>query len=348
MIRLFFYIIFLLSIISCSKEGKIANNINEQFHVEIDGALLPVKVRGNTASQKIILFINGGPGGTGLDLSIIDPGNWKYNLEKDFAIAYYDQRGTGNTQGKIDEASISLKQYIDDIYAIISTLKYRYKSCKIYLMGHSFGAMLVYRFINTYGDLNQVEKYVAASGTATRPKFDQEHWDTRIEYLNNIANENITNNLEVDYWNSYLMWISEHPNVETTEERAEFYQYLQRTEIYEEISLKFKDYFNVLLFSDNNFFAYYISILKKQPFINQLVDEERQWDIKSEISSINKPILLIGGEFDIAAPPQELNWIYEEVISSEKDIVIIPDAGHDLFISQPLMFYESIKSFIND
>lgn len=343
-----FYIALVVIILSCSKEGDIAPNINEQFHVEIEGALLPVKVRGNTASQKIILYINGGPGGTGLDVSELDPGDWKNNLENHFAVAYYDQRGTGNTQGKIDESSITLVQYIDDIKAIVTVLKYRYKSCDIYLMGHSFGAMLVYRYINTYGHLNLVEKYIAASGTATRPKFDQEHWDTRIAYLNNIAQENISNNVEVEYWNSYLTWISQHPNVATTEERAEFYQFLQKTEIEEELSLHFEDYFNVLLFSDNNFFAYYFSILGKQPLMNQLVNEEREWDIKNEISQIDKPILLIGGEFDIAAPPQELNWIYDQVISSEKEVVTLPNAGHDLFISQPLLFYESVKSFINN
>lgn len=346
--KLCIYITLLLFVLSCSKEGDIAPNINEQFHVEIEGALLPVKVRGNTASQKIILFINGGPGGTGLDVSELDPGDWKNNLENDFAIAYYDQRGTGNTQGKIDESSITLVQYIDDIKAIITVLKHRYKSCKIYLMGHSFGAMLVYRFINVYGDLNLVEKYIAASGTATRPKFDQEHWDTRIAYLNNIANENISNNIDVDYWNSYLTWIGQHPNVETTEERAYLYQFLQKTEIEEELSLYFKDYFNVLFFSENNFFAYYFSILGKQHLMNQLVNEERAWDIKSEISNIDKPILLIGGEFDIAVPPQELNWIYGQVTSSEKEIVTLPDAGHDLFISQPILFYESVKSFVNN
>jgi len=341
------YISILLFLVSCSKEGNLGPHVNEQFHVEIEGALLPVKVRGNTASRKIILFINGGPGGTGLDVSELDPGDWKNNLEKDFAIAYYDQRGIGNTQGKIEESSINLNQYMEDIKAIVTVLRYRYKSCKIYMMGHSFGAMLVYRYINKYGDLNLVEKYIAASGTATRPKYDQEHWDTRIEYLNQIANENISKDIDKDYWNSYLSWISQHPDVATIEERADFYQFLQKTEIEEEFSLRFKDYFNVLLFSDNNFFAYYLSILKKQPLMNQLVNEEREWDIKSEISKIDKPILLIGGEFDIAAPPQELNWIYSQVKSTEKEILTISDAGHDLFISQPMAFYESVKGFIN-
>lgn len=346
--KVYIYTAFFLLLLSCAKKGEIAPNVNEQFHVEIEGALLPVKVRGNTASQKILLFINGGPGGTGLDLANLDPGDWKNTLEGDFAIAYYDQRGTGNTQGKIEESSITLAQYINDIKAIVTVLNERYKSCKIYLMGHSFGAILVYRFINTYGHLNLVEKYIAASGTATRPKFDQEHWETRIAYLNSIANEQIGNNIDVDYWHSYLTWISQHPNVATIEERAALYQFLQKTEIETEISIHFADYFNVLLFSEVNFFAYYLSLINKQPLMNRLVNEERAWDIKAEIASIDKPILLLGGEFDISAPPQELHWIYGQITSFEKEVIIVPDAGHDLFVDQPMLFYEAVKSFVND
>src|SRR5690606_1117315 len=131
------YISILLFLVSCSKQGNLGPHVYEQFHVAIEGSLLPVKVRGNTAPRKIILVIIGGLGGTGLDVSEIDPGDWKNNLEKDFAIAYYDQRGIGNTQGKIEESSINLNQYMEDIKAIVTVLRYRYKSCKIYMMGHS-------------------------------------------------------------------------------------------------------------------------------------------------------------------------------------------------------------------
>lgn len=85
------------------------------FHVKVDGAVLPVWIKGNTASKKIVIFINGGPGLTSLDIASIDMLGWAEKLEKEFAIAYYDQRGTGNAQGNIDPNSITMEQYIKDL-----------------------------------------------------------------------------------------------------------------------------------------------------------------------------------------------------------------------------------------
>ena len=85
---------------------------------------------------------------------------------------------------------------------------------------------------------------------------------------------------------------------------------------------------------------------KRQRIINGLVDQERQWDIIDDIPRIDQPILLIGGEFDIRVPPQELRWIYEQIASEEKSLTILPNAGHDHYISQPQLFYQAVAAFV--
>ena len=46
----------------CKEEFEVGSGTEAFFHVRINKAQLPVMVRGNTASGKIILFVNGGPG----------------------------------------------------------------------------------------------------------------------------------------------------------------------------------------------------------------------------------------------------------------------------------------------
>ena len=317
------------------------------FHVEVEGALLPVLVRGSQATEKIVLYVNGGPGGTGLDVAELDPGNWQDYLEPDVAIAYYDQRGTGNAQGRFTQESMTLNQYVDDIHAILHVLYERYPRARLYLMGHSFGAMLCYRYMNTYGDAHLVEKYIAASGVATRLK-DEEHWEIRKAFVRSVANENITNGVDEEYWTNALNWIAEHEEMSEIEERAELFQHMQKVAIEEAAEIEFKDVYNILLFSENNFFPYYLHLKKRQGAYNQLVDEERQWDIKSEIPELKFPLLLIGGAYDISVPPQELEWVYEQVASTEKELVILPDAGHDHYISQPELFANAVLTFLDD
>ncbi len=344
--KLTYLFILLLLSTSCKKEDRYQQKHTDFFHVEINKAILPVQVRGNTASRKMILYINGGPGGTGLDVAEIDPGQWRSTLEQDFAMVYYDQRGIGNAQGRIDESSMTLEQYTDDIHAICLSLKERYPECELHIMGHSFGALLTYRYILHKGNENLVRKYIAAAGVGTR-LLDDEHWVIRRSYVQNITTNNIASNQDKDYWQNVQQWLDLHPVINTVPLRAKLFEYMQKTQIEEEAEIKLQHVFNILLFSGNNFFPYYLTLKKRQTLLNKLVDQERKWDIKSEISKINKDILLLGGEFDINVPPQELYWVYSQIQSQKKKVTIIPKAGHDMFISQPQLYYQSVKDFIN-
>ncbi|MEQ9593331.1 MAG: alpha/beta hydrolase [Cyclobacteriaceae bacterium] len=337
----------LMGLISCSEDGEFGSSVQDFFHVEIANAQLPVKVRGNTNSRKIILFIPGGPGGTGLDVSEIDPGNWKQTIEKQFAMAYYDQRGIGNAQGAYKPSSITIEQYIEDMHGIIRVLHKRYPNSEVFLMGHSFGAMLVYRYMNVYGGEQLVKKYIAASGTGTRV-VDDEHWTSRTSYVEAIASENVSNQVDVAYWQEALDWLSQNPEMETIQQKAHLFQYMQATGIEENVKISFSDVFNILLFSDNNFFPYYLTLKKRQSLLDNLIRQERKWDIKAEISKLTFPLLLIGGEFDFSVPPQELMWIHETAPASEKELVILENAGHDHYISQPNLFYQAVYNFISD
>lgn len=334
-----------LLLISCSKEGEFTEQVNDFFHVEVDGAQLPVKVRGNTASKKIILYIPGGPGGTGLDVSILDPGNWKEHLETQVAMAYYDQRGLGNAQGDYDERTITLAQYLVDIRAIVLVLKTRYPGSEVHLMGHSFGAILTYRFMNRYGHEGLVKRYIASSGVGTRI-VDDEHWEFRRAYVAHIASNNVSNGVDPGYWQVALDWLAQHPVIDTIPIRAKLYEYMQATAVEEDITISVADVVNILLLSDNNPFPYYLTLLQRQEFINRLVDEERRWDIKAEIPLIDEDLLILGGEFDINVPPQELQWIHNTIASTNKQLLIMPGAGHDHYISQPQMFAAAVLDFV--
>ncbi|MCB0766592.1 MAG: alpha/beta hydrolase [Flavobacteriales bacterium] len=330
---------------ACSKEGRLNEQVNEFFHVEVAGAQLPVKVRGNTASGRIILYIPGGPGGTGLDVSILDPGDWKQHLERDVAIAYYDQRGLGNAQGDLDESSITLEQYLQDIRAIVLVLKTRYPGTEIHLMGHSFGALLTYRFMHRFGHEGLVKRYIASSGVGTRI-VDPEHWEFRRAYVATIAIHNVANGIDPGYWQEALDWLAQHPVVDTTPLRAKLYEYMLATAVEEEITVSIADVINILLLSDNNPFPYYLTLLQRQAFINHLVDEERAWDIKAIIPLLQEDLLIIGGEFDVNVPPQELHWIHDTIASPNKRILILPNAGHDHYISQPELFAAAVLDFV--
>jgi pimeloyl-ACP methyl ester carboxylesterase len=130
-----------LTFLSCEKFETSANT-DAFYHVSSAGFELPVWIKGNTASNKFVVFINGGPGLTSIDIASADMLGWGESLEKEFAMVYYDQRGTGNAQGAIPDESITIEQYLDDLEAVISSVLHHYPSAKIFLMGHSFGGFI--------------------------------------------------------------------------------------------------------------------------------------------------------------------------------------------------------------
>src|SRR4051794_8116416 len=80
----------------------------DYFFVRSLGADLPVWVRGNLSAGTFLVVLPGGPGGSGIWAYPDSPG--LRDLERDYAVVYMDQCGTGNSQGNPDRATISLDQ----------------------------------------------------------------------------------------------------------------------------------------------------------------------------------------------------------------------------------------------
>jgi len=115
-----------------------AQSIKDFFYVEPKSKNLPVFIRGNLDSKKILLFVQGGPGENGIDFGRADYPKWGETLETEVAIAYFDQRGLNKSVKHIDTTQITSLQVGEDIISIAKTLKERYHA-EIYLFGHSAG-----------------------------------------------------------------------------------------------------------------------------------------------------------------------------------------------------------------
>ena len=141
-----------LLLISCEKELDIyePGNLVPQTVVE-DPSLPSISVNGTTLhaesygipDSSLVIFLHGGPGSdyqNGLHVS---------ELANDgFRVVFYDQRGTGLSQ-RHDKDIYSIQLYLDDLSAVIK--HYRTSPTqKVFLFGHSWGAMLAAAYINAY------------------------------------------------------------------------------------------------------------------------------------------------------------------------------------------------------
>lgn len=336
-------VLFFLS--SCNQKFEIKADANEYFHVNVEGAQLPVWVKGNTASNKMLLFIQGGPGGSTLDFAQIDYPAWEETLEKDMAIAYYDQRGTGNMQGNFDLESVSLEQYAEDIRQILMVLKKQYPDTELYLFGYSYGGYLTMDYLQRFQDDDLVAGAINMHGPATVDQ-DEERWVFRRNYLIGVAEEMLLKQIDTTTWKEVKTWTEEHPAFETDEEKLQWNRYVELVLVEANRPITFSDALEVVLFSPYSYFtAYNYNTLDKVE--QRMFDDGKANRLIEKLGRIQKPILLLAGRFDDIAPPEEMEVILEKIGSTEKELHIIPDAGHESFLDQPEIFNQYIKDFVN-
>ena len=81
---------------------------------------MPLYIRGNGTSKVFIIVLHGGPGGHGLQYSL---GEYADDLEADYAMVYWDQRGQGMSHGSYDKSDITLDVIVEDLRKVILLLK---------------------------------------------------------------------------------------------------------------------------------------------------------------------------------------------------------------------------------
>ena len=140
------------------KDATVLNPVSEENFVFINGIEQWVTINGNP-SKPVILFLHGGPG------SPLSPYAEKLykDLEKDFVVVQWDQRGTGRTFGKtapeeltpeyLIENPLSLELMANDGIAVTQYLLKHLGKQKIILFGTSWGSALGVKMASKHPEL---------------------------------------------------------------------------------------------------------------------------------------------------------------------------------------------------
>ena len=133
------------------KSPGIAEPITDASGKTIDGSISVVEkitlggheqyffISGANSTKPVMLFLHGGPGSP--EISFMK--NYNKDIENDFIMVYWEQRGAGKSYAEnIPLESMNLEQFISDTREMSEYLAKRFNQEKIYLMGHSWGSLL--------------------------------------------------------------------------------------------------------------------------------------------------------------------------------------------------------------
>lgn len=184
---------------SCKKELEVSTSGNlVPMTVEEDPNLPSISINGTSLhaeayghpDSNMVLFLHGGPGS-----DYKNSLNAKHLADYGYYVVFYDQRGTGLSK-RHDKDSYSIQLYLDDITAVIQ--HYRTSSNqKVFLFGHSWGAMLTAAYINEYP--NRIDGAIfAEAGGFNKTLLDE--YSSSSRKLNLFAE--VTN--DVLYYDQFL------------------------------------------------------------------------------------------------------------------------------------------------
>jgi pimeloyl-ACP methyl ester carboxylesterase len=156
--------------------SPLPGSIAELVTVPIGGVDQSIMLRGESADAPVLLFLEGGPGGTAVG-SMRASGE---PLERSFVVATWDQRGTGRSAAALEDAgAITLEQSVRDTLEVTEWLRTRFGQQRIYVVGSSWGSTLGVLAVQRRPDL-----FAAYVGSGQM--VDQAETDTRM-YAESVA-----------------------------------------------------------------------------------------------------------------------------------------------------------------
>ncbi|MES2811566.1 MAG: alpha/beta hydrolase [Bacteroidota bacterium] len=320
------------------------NQISEEKYVVINGIEQWITIKGNS-SKPIILFIHGGPGSTispYIDVLYKD-------LEKDFIIVQWDQRGAGRTYGRnmppkeltpeyLKANPLTLEQMTSDGVEVSKyLLKYLGKQ-KIILSGTSWGSALGVKIATKQPDLFYA--YVGHS-QIVNPTIDIESY-TKIYKI--AESKNDKESLEI------LNSIGKPPysrakNVGLLFRIVKKYERANSTPAPD-------NWFQLSPAYDNNIDNKNREDGDDYSFVNFVGDDKL--GVQSMSATINLmrdnlefkiPVYLIQGDEDIMTPKENSKKYFDKIKAPKKEYYLLPKAAHGFNQSVVEVQYRIFKSF---
>jgi pimeloyl-ACP methyl ester carboxylesterase len=342
--------IVLILLLMASQLSK-AQKVKDFYYVEPGTKNLPVFIRGDLESNKILLYIQGGGAENGIDFGRSDYPKWEKTLETKVAIAYYDQRGLSRSPIKIDTSKINKKQISKDIIAIAKSLKDKYDT-DIYLFGHSFGGVKVLECLANYPEETSfIKSGIVFNAPMTTDFLPKRYNYYRPLYLKNLAKEFIEQNKDKVFWQEAYDWMEQKDSISTIEDSRKCNYYVDSALEVKKRKVGIGMVFNTIFARPYNPIKYLNNKDNKLISDKLWFAEKALWDAGKQttlwelLSKIERPILLLTGRYDAIAVPEE--QIEADKLLKDSRLVILPNCTHESFLAQPKLFNESILCFLD-
>lgn len=264
-----------------------------------------------TGQGKPLIVIHGGPG-SGQDYFLPH----MYDLAKNNFVIFYDQRGAGRSPGEINEDTMAISAFVEDL----EVLRKAFNFDKISILGHSWGAFVAMHYAIEHPKC--IDRLILSNPCPASSDDFSIFEKERDKRLSNFQGELSKIQNSQEYQNG-------DPELHERLLKIFVRTYCHVPESAESLNLHLNR--DVV-----------INAIK----IHQIVSKnilEKPFDLHDRLKKLQIPTLVIHGDDD-PIPLSSAQHIHENILGSK--LVVLDDCGHYPYVEQAELYFQSLNEFL--
>jgi pimeloyl-ACP methyl ester carboxylesterase len=297
-------------------------------------------IRGTNQSNPILLFLHGGPGAPIFGIS--SARSLDAELINHFTIVHWDQRGTGKSYDTdIPITSMTHDQLVEDCNELIDSLRTRFNTKKVFLVGHSAGTIIGLKIAHQYPE--KLHAYVGVGQIIEEYERQQIWYNFVLEEAEKAGDTTAQNEIKA----------IGPPPFDTLDEVNKMEEYVSKYGgVIHENSMQLMLAMMLRFFTSPEYslpeaFDTFV-LLKGREFTMQAMWQDIQnVNFTQEIQSIHVPLYFFEGQYDMATPIEPVKTFYNAVTAENgKTLILFEHSAHFLMVEEREKYQDALVNIV--
>lgn len=297
--------------------------------IKLGGIKQSVLIRGYDKHKPVILFLHGGPGYPQIPYAR----KYQKELEKDFVVVNWDQRGAGKSYHfGMTKEDLQVDRLIEDTHELTTYLREKFSQSKIFIAGHSWGSLLGTWTVQKYPD--DYYAYIGIGQVANSPEGERVSYEFVLHEAKEKQNKKALQELESIGSPPY-----QNPRKDTTLER----KWVTEFGGSERNISTYKDLLKGVLFAPEYTWLDGIRLaIGDSVSRHAILPQTEDVNLFDSVPELKIPVYIMMGKYDYMTPSEVAYRYYEELKAPSKQFIWFEQSAHFPHFEEPDKFAEQM------
>lgn len=309
-----------------------SHSVQRSEYLKIKDAKLYLLTRGSDRNAPVLLWLHGGPGGPERPLFRYFNGE----LENQFVVAYWDQRGAGRSfVPDADTHRLTVSRHLADLDAVVDHLRNVLHKNKVILLGHSWGGTLGLLYAQRHPE--KTAAFVGVAPLIASLKAQQAEYDFVSEKAAERKEKSVIERLQEIGPPPYRT----HDSLLALEDLSDRYGAVFHTKPCK-VCVVIKGMFSGLA-SFGDLLSVHHGIHMS---LNAMTPELLKLDLNTVVSSVDVPVFFMLGRHDHHVDSKIAADYFEALHAPAKRLIWFKHSAHNVPFEEPELFNETVISIL--